>query len=614
MQEFCRLTVRGHSRVVMPRTVEMHDGLLGVIEQLVKVAARCKHRLHHHAQREQAQQDCSKPWLATVRPNHREILAAGGRLYNSIAQAREVWQCVNGNMARQLGTRPRRDRVRACTRDGSSHFRRWQGPLWSRHGPAGYRRRHTDWQALGKLGRTLAVCIGVLRGDACEAIAHARQGLDQLHVEGAVPSVSPLRRPHSLRRRITLWLLAMATALTLAIIAQGTVVIEYVERIVWKSLLTVELDHFIQRSHDEPGYRWDDTAGFVVYVGADDPDLPPDLRGLDEGLHDDLRVGNTNNVVLVHDNTGTRYTLAMDIEQFAIDESGYELLTMIAAILLLLAIGVATAFGVSRLLRPLSRLAQHIGAMQPEQGTGRIELEPGAGSELVVIADAFNDYLARNAQFVERERTFINTASHELRTPVAVINGAAELALQSSAGPVTMQHQLQRIQRSAREMEQLITLLLALAKDPARLARTSKPLALDALLPQVVDDHQHLTEGKQLQLHLAPLPRCDIHAPPGIVRAAIGNLLRNAIENSDNGRIDIRLQDDATVVIHDPGHGMSPEQISEFYTRMARVNGGAGDSGIGLELISRLCEHFGWQLDLQSDRKQGTTAVLQLKP
>lgn len=376
-------------------------------------------------------------------------------------------------------------------------------------------------------------------------------------------------------------------------------------------MLTVELDHFIQRSREEPGYRWDDTAGFVVYVGADDPDLPPELLGLDEGLHDDLHVGGINNVVLVHDDAGTRYTLAMDIEQFAIDESGFEWLTMVAALLLLLAVSVAAVLGVSRLLRPLSRLAQRIGAVRPEQATGRIELEPDAGSELVVIADAFNDYLERNAQFVERERAFINTASHELRTPVAVINGAAELALQADASAATRQFQLQRIQRSAREMEQLIALLLALAKDPARLAGSSRPLALDVLLPQIVEDHRHLTAGKSLQLRLAPTPRCQIHAPPGIVRAAVGNLLRNAIENSDSGCIDIRLQDDATVVIHDPGHGMSPEQISEIYTRMARGEGGRGDSGIGLELTLRLCEHFGWRLELQSDPSHGTTAVLQ---
>ncbi|KGM57558.1 hypothetical protein N799_05740 [Lysobacter arseniciresistens ZS79] len=423
-------------------------------------------------------------------------------------------------------------------------------------------------------------------------------------------------RPRSLRHRIVLWLLAFATALTVAVIAQGTVVVEYVERIVWKSLLTVELDHFIDRSREQPGYRWDDTDGFTVYVGARALDLPAELRGLDEGLHDELRIGGVSHAVLVHDDAGTRYTLAMDIEAFESDESGYELLTVVAAALLLLAVSIAAVFGVSRLLRPLSRLAQRIGTMDPERGAGRIELEPGAGSELVVIADAFNGYLQRNAQFVERERAFINTASHELRTPVAVINGAAELALQDDADPAATRHQLRRIQRSARDMEQLIMLLLALAKDPARLARTGKPLALDVLLPQIVDDHQHLTAGKSLQLRLAPPPPCEINAPPGIVRAAIGNLLRNAIENSDSGCIDIRLQPDATVVIHDPGHGMSPEQISAVYTRMARAGEGTGeptDSGIGLELITRLCEHFGWRLELQSGPEQGTTATLQFR-
>jgi signal transduction histidine kinase len=405
-----------------------------------------------------------------------------------------------------------------------------------------------------------------------------------------------LRRPRSLRHRIVLWLLAFATALTVALIAQGTVVIEYVERTVWRSMLAVELDHFIQRRQEAPGQDWNGTAGFVVYAGADHPGLPRELRGLEPGLHDDLPVGGANHVVLVRDEAGTRYTLAMDIDQFSSDEAGFEWLTMAAAGLLLLAVSVAAAIGVSRLLRPLSRLAERIGAIRPERAAGRIELEPGAGSELVVIADAFNDYLQRNAQFVERERDFINTASHELRTPVAIIKGAAELALQPGADTATARHQLQRIQRSAEEMEQLIVLLLALAK----------------LLPQVVEDHRHLTAGKSLQLRLAPLPPCQVHAPPGVVRAAVGNLLRNAIENSDSGCIDIRLGQDATVTIRDPGHGMSPEQISEIYTRMARAEGG-GDSGIGLALIARLCEHFGWHLELQSDREQGTTAVLQFR-
>ena len=423
----------------------------------------------------------------------------------------------------------------------------------------------------------------------------------------------PFLRLRSLHHRIVLWLLAFALALTVAVIAQGTVVIEYVERIVWRSMLTAELDHFIQRSRTTPGYHWDDTAGFVIHVGADDPDLPVELRGLAPGLHDDILVDGANQVAMVRDDAGIRYTLMMNLEQFETEESGFELLTMLAAGLLLLAVSVAAVFGVRRLLRPLRQLAERIGSIRPENSLEQIELEPDAGSELHVIADAFNDYLKRNVQFVERERTFINTASHELRTPVAVINGAAQLALQADADPTTTRLQLQRIQRTAREMEQLIELLLALAKDPARLARNSEALRLDALVAQIVEDHQHLTAGKSLQLHLTASPHCEIHAPAGIVRAAVGNLLRNAIENSDSGVIDIRLQDDATVIIRDPGHGMSPEQISALYTRMARDSGRPADSGIGLELIARLCEHLGWHLALRSDSTRGTIATLQFK-
>ena len=84
-------------------------------------------------------------------------------------------------------------------------------------------------------------------------------------------------------------------------------------------------------------------------------------------------------------------------------------------------------------------------------------------------------------------------------------------------------------------------------------------------------------------------------APLAIVQAAIGNLLRNAIENSDRGEISIALQPDGVVVIEDPGHGMSPEEISAIYARMAR-GGGREGNGIGLDLIARLCEHLGWIL------------------
>jgi len=274
--------------------------------------------------------------------------------------------------------------------------------------------------------------------------------------------------------------------------------------------------------------------------------------------------------------------------------------------------GILTAFGLGRALRPLADMARAIAALSPDRSGQQVAIEARASSELVVIANALNDYLRRNERFVERERTFINTASHELRTPLAVIDGATEIGLQPDAQAATARHQLLRIQRTVRDMKQLIALLLALAKDPSRLAQAGEPVDLPSLLAQIVDDHVYLTEGKSLQLRLSAPHACRIVAPPGIVRAAIGNLLRNAIEHSDNGTIDVELRGDATVVIRDPGHGMSPEQVSAIYGRLAR--GGAADGGgIGLDLIARLGEHLGWRLEIDSDPARGTVATLALR-
>jgi signal transduction histidine kinase len=413
---------------------------------------------------------------------------------------------------------------------------------------------------------------------------------------------------HSLRRRIARWLFAFAAAVTLAVVTQGMVVTEYVERIVWKSLLTVELDHFVQRSEAEPGYRWRDTPGLLLF---DEARMPPALRALSPGLHDDFPIDGVSHVVLVREQNGRRHALALDISEFERNETRYEVLVVALAALLLLLLGAATAFGIRRLLQPLSRLAQRIGALHPEQTGQRIDIDPDAGSELVTIADAFNDYLQRNARFVERERVFIDSASHELRTPIAVIAGASELALEQDGVPDVARKQMQRVQRTARDVEQLIALLLALAKDPSRLVAAGDRFALDELLPDIVEDHRALTRGKQLQLVLAPLPHCEIVAPLPIVQAAIGNLLRNAIENSDSGQIRIRLGEDATVVIDDPGHGMSPEEISRLYAQIAR--GGRDGGGIGLDLISRLCEHLGWNLAFAPSPNGGTRTTLRLR-
>lgn len=419
-------------------------------------------------------------------------------------------------------------------------------------------------------------------------------------------------RRTGLRLRITLLVVAYMLLLSLAVVYHGNVVNERAERVVWSSLLESELDHYLSRRGEDPGYRWRDTADVALYGEPGGSAPPAQVARLGPGLHDEVRVNGGRRVVLVKDVEGQRMILTLDITEFEDRERHLTTLMVGSALGGLALSGLLIAWGLRRLVKPLADLAGDIAALRPDRAGERVAVGKRASSELVVISEAVNGYLLRNERFVERERAFIDSSSHELRTPIAVIAGATELALGQPGTPDAVRNQLSRILRTARGVEQLLSLLLVLAKDPQRLAQVSDRFRLDQLLPEIVDDHRHLCADKDLELEVRGLAPCELLAPLAIVQAAIGNLLRNAIENSDRGTISIALESAAVVVIEDPGHGMSPQEISAIYARMARGGGGRDGGGIGLDLIARLCEHLGWRLRIDPREPRGTRVTLGL--
>jgi len=419
-----------------------------------------------------------------------------------------------------------------------------------------------------------------------------------------------MRARKSLLRRISIGLIGYLLLLGAGLVGFGWFVQEQAEARAWHSILTAELASYRQRISNDTQYRWQDTQSLrlrVTDVGASDapwPNLPPDL-------HDEVSDGGSDYVVLIEHRQGKRLALALDISEIERQERSLAFVLAAAALLLAGLLTLSIVWGVSRLVRPLQALATQIVQLKPEASGIRMHLDENASIEQATFAQAINDFLDRNDAFVERERAFIDTASHELRTPVTVIAGAVELALMQPDLSAMTLGQLSRIQHSTHNIERLLPLLLALAKAPERLTRQNDTFTLDGLLPEIVEDHFALLGDKALLIELGELAACRLTAPLNIVQAAIGNLLRNAIENSDSGTIVISLSAAAVVQIEDPGHQMSPEQISLLYARLARGKGRDG-GGIGLDLIARLCQHLGWHLDLESMPAGGTRSRLDL--
>ena len=387
---------------------------------------------------------------------------------------------------------------------------------------------------------------------------------------------SAARRPVSLRRRLALWLLVFAAVVSSLVFGIGVFVHEQAEHAAWRSLLGSELDAIEAHAERDPGYRWQDSDTLRLYRLDGGGAVPAALAGLADGLHDDVVVDGRLGVAQVRSTPRGRLALVLDIHDFEEMESFAQRMALLGGIALVVVTALVAWLGVGRLVRPLAALAGDIDRLRPGDPSQRVKVARGGSSELYVIA------------------------------------GAAEVALDQTGLPPRAALQMRRVLHTTRGVEQLVRLLLVLARDPVRLAALSEEVALEPLLARIVDDHRHLLGDKHLAIERGVVSPCVVVAPAAVVQAAIGNLLRNAIENSDSGVIRVSLAADATVVIDDPGHGMSPEEISAIHSRLARGDRGDGPDGIGLELVARLCEHLGWRLSFAPGAARGTRAVLEL--
>jgi signal transduction histidine kinase len=400
-------------------------------------------------------------------------------------------------------------------------------------------------------------------------------------------------KTNSLRARITVGLLLYAAVLSAAVIAVGGFLNDRHERLVWMSLLGDVMVRDLRAAHLPAG---DVNPPRVRLVDLDSPaarSLPAEVRRLGPGLYDDIDPENLPYAVLVRDVQGHRMAALIDIAaQRAQERRLAYLLDAIVALGLALLM-VATWWLAGRLLRPVSHLVDAVHALDPSLREAR--LTPGYPlHEIQALETAFNGFLQRLDGFVLREREFVDTASHELRTPISVIAGAAQV-LESETLGADGQRALQRIRLTTDSMQDTLAALLQLAKEPLPAAAPT-PLALEAWLPDLIDDYRPLLEGRPLSLEVGTIESASVRVAPAVAAMIFGNLVRNAIEHTPAGRLEIGLRE-GVFSIDSRGDALDAAAVARLYRSLALADSGRTlGAGIGLYLVRQLCERLGWSL------------------
>jgi two-component system phosphate regulon sensor histidine kinase PhoR len=203
----------------------------------------------------------------------------------------------------------------------------------------------------------------------------------------------------------------------------------------------------------------------------------------------------------------------------------------------------------------------------------------------------------------------VANASHELRTPVAAIRGAAETLLAGALDqPETARGFVEIVHRQAERLSRLTQDLLDLSRLESRQWRFEvAPVDLAMLGRQVAELHGPAAHKKGLELQVAIPEGLRAMADGRALEQVVVNLVDNAIKYTPSGSVELRAEargDDAVLTVTDSGPGIEPHHLARVFERFYRVDPGrareAGGTGLGLAIAKHLVQGMHGEITVES--------------
>ena len=215
----------------------------------------------------------------------------------------------------------------------------------------------------------------------------------------------------------------------------------------------------------------------------------------------------------------------------------------------------------------------------------------------------------------EIKGNFLSLMSHDLKTPVARIQGLAELILKQGGLQSAQQNEMQQIIQSTESLDKFISKILNLTKiesNDIKLVKRSKDI--NKILEQCVQKLEFQAHQKNIKVDLKLEPLFPIKVDPSLLIQVFTNIIDNAIKYTNaGGRVEIQSREtgqNVEIMISDDGSGMDEDELGQLFTKFFRGKSHPGDtskgSGLGLYLSKYFIELHDGQVDVESTKGSGS--------
>ena len=309
--------------------------------------------------------------------------------------------------------------------------------------------------------------------------------------------------------------------------------------------------------------------------------------------------------------------VAREGSEVVLETLGRILLTTYPFILIILFF--VARFIAGRSIKPINEIIDTSNRITKDNLTSRIPL-PHNKDELYVLSDTINQLLDRIEKTIEREKSFTSYASHEFRTPLAVLKGTLEVLIRKPRQQEEYEEKVNYCIKEVDRLNHLVDELLILTryenlKQSLKWENTDIKMIVDESLKYLERNMQQKNMRILTNISSTDIPfRTDIY----LLSTIIHNILSNAIKYSHrDSEIDINVQaEDNTILLEiaDKGIGISEEDLEMVFDKFYRSTDHADIKGfgLGLPIVKRFCSLLNIKIQINSKEGVGTTVKLQI--
>lgn len=227
------------------------------------------------------------------------------------------------------------------------------------------------------------------------------------------------------------------------------------------------------------------------------------------------------------------------------------------------------------LVAPMTELSNQLSSNKTDQ----FSVSEPAIDEIKQLASKLNSYSEMKDRVAKQELMFAKYASHELKTPIAIISGAANLQAMND-DPIFQAKQRKRIVYAAEGMQKTVEVLLNMVKQE----NATQAYKLYAFSPEGIELSEFQNKAHQnVAVDLAMSDKIQLNMPPVVFNMVLKNIVENALRFTTQGRVKITVLENQIEVL-DTGKGLSAQPETEH--------------GLGLLIVRRIAKNYGWKFEL----------------